>query len=68
MIFDDTVPSQYYSYQKKILQHLIFFCKNEACVNCDTHNVTKEIFQDLIFRLYIQTYSGVYNNYTLWIY
>ena len=37
MIFDATVPYQHYRYQKTILQHLIFFCKNEACVNCETH-------------------------------
>ena len=44
MIFDATVPSQRYRYQKTILQHLIFFCKNEACVNCGTLNATTLIW------------------------
>ena len=38
MIFDTTaVASHHYRYQKTILQHLIFFCKNEAFVNSETH-------------------------------
>ena len=39
MISNATVPSQGYRYQKNILQCLIFFCKNEACVNCETHTL-----------------------------
>ena len=41
MIFGTNVPSQRYRSQENILQHLIFFCKNEACVNCVGLNVTK---------------------------
>ena len=35
--------SQGYRYQKNILQSL-FFCKNEACVNCDKLNATTLIW------------------------
>ena len=37
MIFDVTVPSQHYRYQTKHFATFEFFCKNEACVNCETH-------------------------------
>ena len=37
------MPSQRYRYQKNIL-HCLFFCKNEACVNCGTLNATTLIW------------------------
>ena len=53
MIFDATVPSQRYRYQKNIFQHLIVFCKNEVCVNCVGLNVTKLILLLSIFFCFI---------------
>ena len=33
----DTVLSQRYRYKKKHFATFDFFCKNEACINCETH-------------------------------
>ena len=49
--FDGTVPSQCYTYQKNILQRLIFFGKKEACVNCTGCNAT-------IYILILPDYTG----------
>ena len=56
MIFDATVPSQLYRYQKTFC-NIWFFCKNEACVKYGIHKrhnpnlVTERLFLYISFNL-----------------
>ena len=55
----ETVLSQPYRYQKNILQCLIIFCKNEACVNCGTLNTTTLIW--LLTTIYVELLFQITN-------